>query len=438
MTGALALLAAWAAAAPAFEQFSLRNGMKVIIAPDHSAPVAVVATIFNIGSRQEQRGRSGFAHLFEHMMFEGSEHAPKGTFDRLLERFGGDNNASTHDDFTLYWEAVPANAVPVALWLDADRLSALKVDGDAIKNQIEVVKEEKRVSVDNEPYGKLLYLEISSHTFVNWQNAHATIGSFEDLDAATLADVRSFFDANYAPSNAIMAIVGDVDPEQARAWVERYFGWIENRAKPVSVDVTEPAPTGRKRVAVSDPHANLPALAITWKGLPDRGTPDHYALAVLGRALFKGKTARLYQDLVKNTEAAVSVDGGLGFPSDSDEYRVPAPFGAFVIYKDDQAPRRIEDRIYAQIREIAARGLSERELTRLKTKLKSDWILDQQHTVRRAERILYAALLDGDPSKAWSIEPFLAVTSADLKRVAARYLTPDASTVFELKAGEGK
>lgn len=440
---AVFLSAPWAAfAAPAaapqirFEQWTLPNGLRVIVSRDSSVPVAAVAMIFNVGGRQEARGRSGFAHLFEHMMFEGSRNAPKGSFDRVLETYGGDNNASTHEDFTLYYEVVPSNALPVALWLDADRVGALSVTQEAMTNQIEVVKEEKRMRVDNEPYGSLLYVDMASHTFVNWQNAHPVIGSFEDLDAAGLKDVQEFFDAYYAPGNAVLAIAGDVDPAQVKRWVQDYFGAIPNLGRPAAVDTTEPAPAGEKRVRLTDAHANLPALGISWKGMPERNTPDYYALALLGQILFSGKSSRLFQDLVKTSRAAVGVEGGLGFPiSDAVEYKAPGAFGGFVVYKAEFSADQIKDLIYKPIKDIAAQGLSGRDLARVKTKFRSDWLLSQQTALGKAQKLLVAALLDGSPAAANTLDRFMAVTSKDLQRVAGKYLREEAATLCEVSPG---
>lgn len=433
---------AWAGAASSplpkipFEEFSLPNGMRVILSKDSSVPVAALSIIFNVGGRQEVRGRSGFAHLFEHMMFEGSKHAPKGSFDRILETYGGDNNASTHEDFTLYYEVVPSNALPIALWLDADRVSALSVTQESMTNQIEVVKEEKRMRVDNEPYGPLLYVEMASHTFVNWQNAHPVIGSHEDLTAAGLPDVKEFFNAYYAPQNAIMAVVGDVDLARTRRWIEDYFGWIANKGEIPRVDTTEPPPAGMKLVRLSDAQAKLPALGVTWKGMPQRGSDDYYALSLLGQILFSGKSSRLYQGLVKISKTAVSVDGGLGFPiSDVSEYKAPGSFGGFIIYKADQDVSKIKKLLALPITQIARKGVHPRELARVKTKFRSDWMLAQQTGLGRAQKLLVAALLDGDPKQANTLDRFMAVTSEDIQRVAGGYLRDDAATFFEVSPG---
>lgn len=419
-----------------FSTFTLPNGLRVILSRDASVPVAAMTMIVDVGGRHETPGRSGFAHLFEHVMFEGSRHVPKGGFDKMLESYGGDNNASTHEDFTFYYEEVPSNALPVAVWLDADRVGALSVLPESVKNQIEVVKEEKRMRVDNEPYGSLLYVDMGSRTFSNWQNSHPTIGSFADLDAASLKDVRAFFEAYYSPDNIIMAIVGDIDLAETRRLVEGYFGPIPAKARPKRADVTEPAPAGERTVKVSDDHAKLPALGFTWKGGPERGSEDYYALVLLGKALFAGKSARLYQNLVKRAQVAVSLDGGLGFPlSDADEYKAPGAFGGFVAHKRDKTSAEIKTLVEAEIADAAKNGLTDAELERVKTKFRSDWLRGQETRLGRAQRLLYAALLDGDPEAAnGELARFMAVTPAQIKTAAAR-LAPAAATWFELSAG---
>ena len=423
-----------------FSSFTLANGMRVLLSRDASVPVVAVTMIVDVGGRHEARGLSGFAHLFEHMMFEGSKHVPKGGFDKLLETYGGDNNASTHEDFTFYYEEVPSNALPVALWLDADRIGALSVTPESVKNQIEVVKEEKRMRVDNEPYGSMLYVDMASHTFSNWQNSHPTIGSFADLDAASLKDVRAFFEAYYSPDNIIMAIVGDIKVDETQALVSSYFGPIPAKPRPAAADMTEPAPAGERMIKLVDAHAKLPALGFTWKGAPERGTEDYYAMLLLGKALFSGKSARLYQDLVKQSQVAVSLDGGIGFPiSDADEYKAPGAFGGFVVHKRAKTAAEVKALIEGQIAKVAAEGLTLAELERVKTKFRSDWLRAQETRLGRAQRLLYAALLDGDAEAAnRELARFMAVTPEQIRRVAADRLTPAAATWFALAAGEAK
>jgi zinc protease len=419
-----------------FSSFTLKNGMRVLLSRDPSVPVAAMTMIVDVGGRQEAPGLSGFAHLFEHMMFEGSKHVPKGGFDKLLETYGGDNNASTHEDFTFYYEEVPSNALPIALWLDADRIASLSVTPESVKNQIDVVEEEKRMRVDNEPYGSMLYVDMGSHTFSNWQNAHPTIGSFADLDAASLKDVRAFFDAYYSPDNIIMAIVGDIDIDETRNLVSDYFGSLPVKPRPKAPSTAEAAPAGERVIKLSDAHANLPALGFTWKNGPARGEDDYYAMLLLGKALFSGKSARLYQKLVKESQAAVSLDGGLGFPiSDADEYKAPGAFGGFVVHKREKTSAELKALVEGEIAKVAKEGLTAPELERVKTKFRSDWLRGQETRLGRAQRLLYAALLDGDAEAAnRELSRFMAVTPEQIKRAAAARLVPEASTWFELAA----
>jgi predicted Zn-dependent peptidase len=430
------------APAASFTSFELPNGLRVLLVPDRSVPVVTLATIFEVGGRQEVRGRSGFAHLFEHLMFEGSAHVPKGRFDRLLESRGADNNASTHEDFTFYYEVLPSNALPLAVWLDADRLSALDVSAESLRTQVSVVKEEKRMRVDNEAYAPLLWVEIASRTFSNFTNAHPVIGSFEDLEAATLKDVRGFFQDYYAPKNAWMAVVGDFDPAAVKRLLERYFAWIPNRGEPVFPDDDEPRQERERVHSVADPHAQVPGVALVWNNLPARrAQPDYYALGLLGRLLFQGKSARLYQLLVKERKVAVSIEGGgLGFPlSDPEEYKAPGLFGGFVLHKAEAKASEVRDLVYAEVERIASAGVSEEELERVKTKFRSDWVLERETSRGRAAALLRAAVLDGDPAAAQGeLERFMAVTPADVRAAAAKYLVRGAANVFELKLAEAR
>ncbi len=418
----------------AFERFTLPNGLRVILSTDPSIPVVAVAMAFDVGGRRETPGRSGFAHLFEHLMFEGSKNVPKGGFDRILESHGGDNNADTSEDYTFYYELVPSNAWPVALWLDADRVGGLDVSAHAVATQIEVVKEERRMRVDNEPYGPLLHVELASRTFSNWQNAHPVIGSFEDLDAAKLEDVRAFFDAYYAPANGILAIVGDFDPIEARRRVSELFGVLPARKTPPPVDAAEPPARGRVE-RLSDPHAKLPALAMAWKVSAPRAAPERFALTILGRALFLGKSARLYQGLVKEARSAVSVDGGLGYPVvEPHEFKAPGLFGAFIVHKAEHPAAEVRRRVEAELARISKDGLPEDELARVKTGFRSEWVSDMQTRRARARLLLLGALLDGDPEAGSRLEPYLAVTSEDVRRAAA-LLRPEDAVVIEVRPG---
>ncbi|MEK7384709.1 MAG: insulinase family protein, partial [Elusimicrobiota bacterium] len=256
----------------------------------------------------------------------------------------------------------------------------------------------------------------------------------------SLADVRSFFQAYYSPDNITMAIVGDVDPVEVRRLVAMYFGPIKSKPRPSAPDTLEPAAAGERTISLRDRHAKLPALAASWKGMPERGTPAHHALVLLGQALFSGKSARLYQSLVKESRAAVSVEGALGFPvSDWDEYKAPGLFGAFVVHKREKTPLQVKALITSEIARVAASGLSAAELERVKVKFRSDWVRGQQTRLGRASRLLQSALLDGDAQAAnRELALFMAVTNDDIRRAAAAYLKSDAATWFEVTAGGGQ
>jgi len=407
-----------------FTQFKLSNGLRVVLSADHTLPVVTESMIFDVGARDEHKGRSGFAHLFEHLMFEGSAHAPKGTFEKLIEGYGGNFNANTHEDYTFYYTTVPSNVLETAMWLDADRISALNVTEAALKNQISVVKEEKRLRMDNAPYGPLMYSAIQEQAFSNWQNSHPVIGSFEDLDAATLHDVEEFFHQYYAPDNCVLTIVGDFDPVRTKAMVEHYFGWIPDRGKITPVDTKEPEQTAPRRMTLPDAQAKLPALTMSWHG-PARGTQDFYALNMLGELLFDGDSSRLFQALVKNNPVALEVEGGLGFPmGDYSDYRAPGLFAGLVVYKPNATADEVEKLVMQQIHEVEANGVPAAEMQRLRTKFSSNWIQSEQTTLSRAQLLALATMFDGSPEKANSeLQNFMAVTPEQMAAVARKYLT---------------
>ena len=412
-----------------FTQFTLANGLRVVLSVDHALPVVTESMIFAVGARDEHAGQSGFAHLFEHLMFEGSKNAPKGVFDHVVEGHGGNDNASTHTDYTFYYENVPANVLPAIMWLDADRMASLNVTAANMKNQIAVVEEEKRFRVDNAPYGPLMYVDLGQAAFSNWQNAHPVIGSFKDLDAASLQEVQEFFREYYAPGNCVLTIVGDIDPVKTKAMVEHYFGWIPNRGAITPVDTKEPPPVA-KTVTVHDPQAKLPAVAMAWQG-PPRDTPDFYAITMLSQLLFDGDSSRLYQSLVKDNKVAIEVDGGLGFPNaDYTDYRAPGLFSGVVFQKPGATADTIEKLVYQQIEDVEANGVSPAEMERLKTKFSAEWLQSQQTTQDRATLLALATLFDGTPAAANTALPrFLAVTPEQMQQVARTYLIHARGTV---------
>src|SRR5579871_1327116 len=261
------------------EKFQLKNGLRVILSKDNAVPVVTVYMIYDVGSRSEEKGRTGFAHLFEHMMFEGSANAPKGTHFAAVESNGGTLNGSTHPDFTDYYEILPSNKLATALWLESDRMRSLSINEENLKNQKEAVKQERRLSFDNQPYNTAIVDVWPTVMFSNWQSSHSLIGSFEDLNNATIGDVTRFFKTYYAPDNAVLVIAGDIQVPEAKKLIETYFGDIPSQPAPKRPDMTEPAFHARKEV-YKDPLARVPGVIIGYPG-PKRRSPDYYALNMI-------------------------------------------------------------------------------------------------------------------------------------------------------------
>src|SRR5690242_16589111 len=289
----------------AFTDTRLENGLRVILAPDHSAPVLAVNVIYDVGSRNERPGRTGFAHLFEHMMFQGSENVGKGEHFSLLENNGGDFNGTTNEDRTTYFEIVPKNQMDLALFLEADRMGKLAVNQVNLDNQRNAVQEERRLGIDNQPYGKS-YLEIDNLSYDCFGYKHSTIGSMADLNAASLADVQDFFRIYYAPNNAVLTLVGDFDPAVALEKVKKYFSAIPRQPTPAQPDMTEGEHYGERRETIHDPLARLPMVIISYH-IPAGNTPNNYSLQVLGDILGQGESSRFYQHLVKEQQLATEV-----------------------------------------------------------------------------------------------------------------------------------
>jgi len=291
----------------------LSNGLVVVVSEDHSAPTFGLCISYGIGFRLEPQGRSGFAHLFEHMMFEGTPTAPKGTFDRVIEGGGGSTNGFTRFDFTAYIESAPVSALEPTLWLEADRMKTLDFSPQNLDNQRSVVQEEVRVNVLNQPYGAFYWLDLPQKAFDSYPNAHNFYGDFKDLDAASIADVKSFFEQYYAPNNAVLAIVGDVQPEEVFGQAEKYLGGISAGQVPPKPDVSEPPQTGERHATQEDKFANVPALAVGYR-MPPRQSHESVVGAVVAELLHNGQASRLYQALVKEKKVALEVSGGVNFP----------------------------------------------------------------------------------------------------------------------------
>ncbi len=414
------------------EHTTLENGLRVVISPDHSSPVVTTGVYYNIGFRLEPRGRSGFAHLFEHMMFQGSENAGKMVHIKLVNSSGGVLNGSTRYDVTNYFEAVPSNALSRMLWLEADRMRALKVDDENLRNQRDVVKEEVRVNVQNQPYGGFPWLDLPPVANRNWANAHNFYGDFADLDAATLEDVQAFFKTYYAPNNAVLLMLGDVKPEEGFALAQRYFESIPPNPKIPTADVSEPPQAEERRAAVEEKFGALPALAIGYHA-PRRRTPDWYAAAMLDQALHGGRVGRIYRRLVLEKQIAVDTEGGIHYPmGDVFDYNGPMLMTTRIIHKPEYTADATIAEFDAVVREVQENGIAADELAQVKVKFRSDYFSTIEGGMGgympRFGLMHYLAcftLFDNDPALVNSIlDDFMQVAPAQVQQAAQKYLQP--------------
>jgi len=415
------------------EMRSLANGLRVVISADRTAPVVTVGVYYNIGFRLEPRGRSGFAHLFEHMMFQGSENAGKMVHIRLVNSSGGVPNGTTLYDVTNYFESVPSNALDRVLWLEADRMRSLRVDDQNLRNQRDVVKEEVRMNVFNQPYGGFPWLDLPPVANRNWANAHNFYGDFQDLDAATLADVQAFFRTYYTPGNAVLLLVGDVEPAAGFALAEKHFSAIPAGAPPPAADVSEPAQTEERRGEVPEKLGTLPAMAIGYH-VPPRRKPDWYALALADRALHGGRAGRLYRSLVLERQIALETAGGIHYPmGDVFDYSGPMQMVTRMLYKPEYSSEQVVEAFDKVVGEVRQRPLPSAELDQIKVKLRSDFFsaLEGGHgnPIPRFGLMHYLAcftLFDGDPGLVNSaLDGFLRVTPEEVHAVAGRVLRRD-------------
>ncbi|MEW6455174.1 MAG: pitrilysin family protein [Acidobacteriota bacterium] len=397
-----------------FEKFELQNGLRVILSEDHSNPVIGYAVYYNVGSRNEVKGRTGFAHLFEHMMFQGSENIPRNMHHMWIGRAGGNDNGSTSQDRTNYFATMPSNQLEIALWTESDRMKALNITKENFENQRATVKEEKKQSYDNQPYseGRARLYEL---VFECFPYSHTVIGSMEDLDAAELKDVQEFFNTYYAPNNAVLAIVGDINPSETKKLVEKYFGSIPARVSPPSVVINEPERTREKKLTLIDKYANLPAIFAGY-GIPKRLHPDTYALRLLSDILLSGESSRLYQKLVKEKEVAISVSGS------ANPMRDAGIFTINIMVKPDKNPDEVFQIALDEIEKIKKVPVLSEELQKAKNRLKSSMINILERNLYRAMFLCEYELYDGDANLInTELDKYMAVTEKDVMNVANKY-----------------
>lgn len=416
---------------------TLPNGLKVVLSPDSSAPIAVVAVYYHIGFRIEPRDRTGFAHLFEHLMFQGSQNLGKMEFVKLIQANGGVLNGSTRFDFTNYFEIVPSNTLRTMLWAEADRMRGLDITQENLTNQQGVVKNEVRVNVLNQPYGGFPWLDMPQVANTNWYNAHNFYGDLADIDAATLEDAKSFFEQYYSPNDAALVVVGDFDPAQVKAWIQEYFANIPSSERPPMPDLTEPRQTEEKRVTKKDPLAPRPALAIAYH-MPERGTPEYYAMGVIDQMLLQGKDSRLYQALVQRRGLTGDVSGGINLLGNMYDYEGPMLWMASLIHDKDVPADSILGVMDAVIDSLRTTPVDRATLDRALVKMRSDLYdtLGGMYGFGRADLLASFALFDGDPARINQIEDHLrAVTPELIQKTAQEYLRPTNRTVLLVEPG---
>ncbi|MGA3027679.1 MAG: pitrilysin family protein [Bryobacteraceae bacterium] len=400
------------------QQFKLANGLRVIVSEDHSAPTFAISVTYNVGSRDERKGRTGFAHLFEHMMFQGSQNVGKGEHFILVLNNGGSMNGTTSQDRTDYFEAFPSNQLDLGLYLEADRMRSLAVNESNLVNQRNAVQEEKRLGEDNAPYGQAEDT-LNELAYGNFANAHSVIGSMDDLNAATVKDVQEFFRTYYAPNNAVLVLVGDVDANTALAKVKRYFGDILAQPAPPVPDLSEGPPTGEKRKTLEDGFAQLQRIDVGFRNVPG-DTPDDWALSVLAEILGSGQSSRLYQSLVKEKELAVSA---AAFELD---HRGPSLFQARATVRPGKNVKDVEAGVLAEIERMKTEPVADWELRKAQLLFKRSNVQDLQSTLERAVEIGEFAVFYNDPDLINTMqEKIEKVTKEDIQRVARQYLTAE-------------
>lgn len=409
----------------------LSNGLTVVVSEDHSAPTFGLCIAYGIGFRLEPQGRAGFAHLFEHMMLEGTPDAPKGVLHRVIEGGGGVSRADTRYDFTEYLESGPMSVLEPVLWLEADRMKTLDFSLKNLENQRNVVEEEVRTNVLNQPYGSFYWLDLPEKAFDTYPNAHNFYGDFKDLDAARIEDVRSFYESYYAPNNAVLAIVGDVKPDEMFSKVEKYFAAIPSRPTMPRANVTEPAQKGERHAEETDKLSQLPALAVGYR-MPPRNSPDAVVGAVTGELLHNGDASVLYQALVKEKQVATSVSGGVNWPLGNPfAYNGPTLMTSFIKYPKNVTETQLVSAYDAALADLARTGPTRDQLERVAAKMRADWYRQLEIPIYRAFTLAHAVLFDGGFDSVYQVPDRVAkVTPEQVRDFAAKYLVPVNRTVI--------
>jgi zinc protease len=402
---------------------TLPNGLTVVLSEDHSTPIVHLQLVYHVGSKNEKPGRTGFAHLFEHLMFKGSKNVQPEAHTSMLASVGGQSNAYTTDDETVFWETVPSQYLPLILWLEADRMASLRIDKDTFTNERDVVKEERRMRVDNQPYGRLNEI-IYDQAFTVHPYKHATIGSMADLEAASVDDVRDFYETYYVPANATLVLVGDFDSTQALQLVSQYLGRVPKADRPVPRDIPqEPPQTKEKRATLQQPWP-LPAVVVAYHVTHD-GHPDAYPLHIAAKVLSDGQTSRIYQKLVYEKQMAVAAFGNANL------IEHPNLFYAVAIVTPGKSPEEVTNALIAELDRLKSEPITEHELQRTKNQFARDYILGRESNQQKAGQLSHAVVIHNDIKTAdGEFDIFQNITVADVQRVARTYFRPENRVVL--------
>ena len=408
-----------------YEISTLPNGLTLVLSEDHSTPIVHVNLTYHVGSKNEKPGRTGFAHLFEHLMFKGSKNVLPEAHTSFVASVGGQSNAYTTDDETVFWESLPSQYLPLALWLEADRMATLRIDKDTFTNEREVVKEERRMRIDNQPYGRLNEI-IYDQAFTVHPYKHPTIGSMADLEAASVEDVRDFYRTYYVPSNATLVIVGDFDAAQAVQLVNQYLGRVPKADRDVPRDIPkEPPQTKEKRVTLQQP-VPLPAVVVAYHVTYD-GNPDSYPLHIASKVLSDGQSSRIYRKLVYEKQMAVAAFGNANLIED------PNLFYAVAIVQPGHTTEEVSAALITELDRLKTDPITEHELQRTKNQFARDYILSRESNQQKAGQLAHAVVIHRDIKTAdGEFDIFQNISVDDVQRVARTYFRPENRLVLTL------
>jgi zinc protease len=421
------------------QRFRLENGLRVVLAPDRSVPVVAVTVSYDVGMRNEPQGRTGFAHLFEHLMFQGSANVPKMEHARLVQAAGGTFNGSTHQDYTNYYEALPAEALERALFLEADRMAAPAITEENLRNQIDVVKEEIRVNVLNRPYGAFPWLQLPAIAFESFANTHDGYGSFVDLESSTVDDATDFFHRYYAPGNAVLCLGGDLDVEETEQLVRRWFGPIAAREVPPTPPTGEPSPTSVRSGVVEDPLAPAPAVALGWRVPDPVGDLDTYlGTVLLAELLSEGDASRLERRLVHDDQLAIAQSSYVGLFGDPFDVRDATLLTTQVHHPASVPAEKVITAVHEEIGRIAQDGVGADELARVQARTEAQLLRQADSVLGRTLAFATAELVHGRAELAGELAARLAAVGPEQVQAAARGLDPGTVAVLELRATGGR